>query len=108
MSDNDSSRQRIREVVRDVFLAGPRVGSSGRAIGVDMTPEMLEALETERMVAQAGLVDIEIERKPGYVEAMTEWNDPLYRKIIEHLPSGSRVSDYLVSVNVTAKKGAVD
>jgi len=64
--------------------------------------------ETERMVAQAGFVDIEIERKPGYVEAVTEWNDPLYRKIIEHLPSGSRVSDYLVSVNVTAKKGAVD
>ncbi len=25
----------------DVFLAGPRVGPSGRAIGVDMTPEMI-------------------------------------------------------------------
>ena len=188
----------------DVFLAGPRVGSSGRAIGVDMTSEMVskarrnldvyrsrtglanvefrlgeiehlpladesadviisncvinlspdkpqvwreiarvlrpggrvavsdlallkplpskvremvEALvgcvagavtlgETESMVAGAGLADIDIQVKPGYAEAMTEWNDPLYQKILEELPSGSRASDYIVSANVTAKKGA--
>ncbi len=190
----------------DVFLAGPRVGSSGRAIGVDMTPEMIsrarrnldeyrsrtglanvefrlgeiehlpladesadviisncvinlspdkalvwreiarvlrpggrvavsdlallkplppklremvEALvgcvagavtvgETESMVAGAGLTEIGIQTNPGYVDAMTEWNDPLYQKIIQHLPSGSRASDYIVSVNVNAKKGATN
>jgi len=186
----------------DVFLAGPRVGATGRAIGVDMTPEMigkargnteayrertglsnvefrlgeiehlpladasadavisncvinlspdkpqvwreiarvlrpggrvavsdlallqplpakvrgmLEALvgciagavtiaETKTLVADAGLTDIVVEPKQAYVEAMTEWNDPLYQKIIEQLPAGSRASDYIVSVNVTATK----
>ncbi len=25
----------------DAFLAGPKVGASGRVIGIDMTPEMM-------------------------------------------------------------------
>jgi hypothetical protein len=60
--------------------------------------------ETKTLVADAGLTDIVVEPKQAYVEAMTEWNDPLYQKIIEQLPSGSRASDYIVSVNVTATK----
>jgi hypothetical protein len=51
------------------------------------------------------LTEIAIRTNPGYVDAMTEWNDPLYQKIIQHLPSGSRASDYIASVNVNAKKG---
>jgi arsenite methyltransferase len=186
----------------DVFLAGQKVGAKGRAIGVDMTPEMLakarknvaayrqrtglenvefrlgeiehlpvadgsvdvvmsncvinlspdkpqvwgeiarvlkpggrvavsdlallrplppavaenvEALigcvagavlvtETERMAGEAGLVDVTTRGKPGYIDGMVDWQDPLYQKIIAHLPAGTKPGDYITSLEVTAKK----
>jgi arsenite methyltransferase len=186
----------------DVFLAGPRVGPTGRAIGVDMTPEMIskarrgtdayrqrtglgnvefrlgeiehlpvetasvdvvvsncvlnlspdkaqvwreisrvlrpggrvaisdlallqplpeavrasvEALvgciagavpveETRRMMAEAGLTDITLTPKPEYIKAMTSWEDPLYRQIIESLPSGTTAADFITSLDITARK----
>ncbi|MEX2175901.1 MAG: arsenite methyltransferase [Pirellulaceae bacterium] len=41
----------------DVFLAARRVGPSGRAIGIDMTPEMLAL--ARKNAAQAGLANVE-------------------------------------------------
>jgi hypothetical protein len=35
---------------------------------------------------------------------MTDWNDPLYKKIIEHLPAGSGPGDYITSLEVMASK----
>lgn len=182
----------------DVFIAGKKVGPTGRAIGVDMTPDMLdkarrnigpsglknvefrlgeiehlpvadasvdvvisncvinlspdkpqvwreiarvlkpggrvavsdlallrplpeairesvEALvgcvagavlvaETERMAREAGLVSIQLAPKPSYVDAMTDWEDPLYRQIIAQLPAGTKPGDYITSLEVTARK----
>ena len=34
----------------DVFIAGRKIGANGRAIGVDMTPEMLAKARKERGV----------------------------------------------------------
>ncbi|MCA9243340.1 MAG: arsenite methyltransferase [Phycisphaerales bacterium] len=188
----------------DCFIAGPRVGATGRVIGVDMTPEMLskarrniasytaragldnvefrlgeiehlpvadnsvdvvisncvinlspdkpqvwreiarvlkpggrvavsdmallqplpeavrrdvEALvgciagaelveDTARFAQEAGLADIQLERKPQHIEAMTSTEDPLYQKIIAALPSGTRPADFITSLNVTARKPA--
>lgn len=186
----------------DIFIAGPKVGATGRVIGVDMTPEMIskarrntiayreqsgldnvefrlgeiehlpvadasidavisncvlnlspdkpqvwreiarvlrpdgrvavsdlallrplpdavlqmvEALvgcvagavlveETRRMIQEAGLADIKLTPKPQYIKAMTNWEDPLYRKVAEALPSGSTASDYITSLDVAARK----
>lgn len=186
----------------DVFVAGPKVGPTGRVIGVDMTPEMIsraraniaayrersglnnvefrlgeiehlpvadasvdvvisncvlnlspnkpqvwreiarvlrpggrvaisdlallrplpeavrtsvEALvgciagavlveETERMVRAAGLVDVVLTPRPQYVQAMTHWEDPLYRRILQELPAGTRPSDFITSLDVSARK----
>ena len=186
----------------DVFIAGRKVGSNGRAIGVDMTPEMLAkarrntvdyrrqtgldnvefrlgeiehlpvadtsvdviisncvinlspdkpkvwremarvlkpggrvavsdiallkplpadvlkivqalvgcvagavlASDTECAAREAGLTDIVLKSKPEYVEAMTDWEDPLYQKIVEHLPKGAKPSDYISSLEVIASK----
>ena len=52
----------------------------------------------------AGLLDVQVECKPQYIDAMTDWNDPLYRNIVARLPAGSRASDYITSVNITARK----
>lgn len=185
----------------DVFLAGPKVGETGRAIGVDMTPEMLkkartntahyttttglsnvefrlgeiehlpiadktidvvmsncvinlaidkqqvwneiarvlkpggrvavsdialfEALpknvesiveswagcvagaslieELETQMDNAGLTDIRITPKPQYVEALTNASDPLYAKIEATLPQGRSISEYVTSVDISAK-----
>ncbi|MBX3316546.1 MAG: arsenite methyltransferase [Phycisphaeraceae bacterium] len=186
----------------DCFIAGPKVGSSGRVIGVDMTPEMLskarrniasytsqtglsnvefrlgeiehlpvvdasvdvvlsncvlnlspdkarvwreiarvlkpggrvavsdlalllplpeqvvsdvEALigcvagavlveETRRQAADAGLTEIVLTPKPAYIEAMTNWEDPLFRKIMDALPAGTKPSDYITSLDIAARK----
>ncbi|MBX3360874.1 MAG: arsenite methyltransferase [Phycisphaeraceae bacterium] len=186
----------------DCFIAGPKVGSSGRVIGVDMTPEMLskarrniasytsqtglsnvefrlgeiehlpvadasvdvvlsncvlnlspdkgrvwreiarvlkpggrvaasdlalllplpqrvvsdvEALigcvagavlveETRRQAADAGLREIVLTPKAAYIEAMTNWEDPLFRKIMDALPAGSKPSDYITSLDIAARK----
>jgi arsenite methyltransferase len=186
----------------DVFLAGPRVGPAGRAIGVDMTPEMLArarrnaAAYRERtgldnvefrlgeiehlpvadasvdavisncvinlspdkpqvwreiarvlkpggrvaasdmallrplpedvrtmvealvgcvagavsvdayraMVEAAGLVDVVLRGKPEYVEALSSAKDPLYGRIAQALPPGHRVSQYVTSIDVAARR----
>lgn len=66
------------------------------------------ACETERMAREAGLTDIVLEPRPSYVEAMTHWEDPLYRKIIEHLPRGAKPSDYVTSLEVQGRKPAAN
>ncbi|MBW7905120.1 MAG: arsenite methyltransferase [Phycisphaerae bacterium] len=188
----------------DCFVAGPRVGASGRVIGVDMTPEMLakarrgvaqyreqsgldnvefrlgeiehlpvadasvdvvisncvlnlspdkpqvwreiarvlrpggrvavsdlallrplpreiremvEALvgcvagavlvdDTRRMMEAAGLADIRLTPRPGYVEALGEMQDPLYRRIIEKLPAGAHPAEYITSLDISARKAS--
>jgi hypothetical protein len=62
--------------------------------------------ETERMAREAGLTEIRLNPKKGYVAAMMDWKDPLYQKIVEHLPAGSGPEDYITSLEVTAVKPA--
>ncbi|MGZ6619461.1 MAG: arsenite methyltransferase [Solirubrobacteraceae bacterium] len=50
----------------DVFISARRVGPTGRAIGIDMTDEMLEL--ARRNAAEAGLENVEFRR--GYLEEL--------------------------------------
>jgi hypothetical protein len=38
---------------------------------------------------------------------MMDWNDPLFRKIVESLPQGAKAGDYATSLEVTAHRGAL-
>jgi hypothetical protein len=38
------------------------------------------------------------------VQAKADWNDPLYRKIMEHLPADAEPKDYITSLAVSARK----
>ncbi|MBN1293945.1 MAG: arsenite methyltransferase [Candidatus Latescibacteria bacterium] len=60
--------------------------------------------DTEKMVWDSGLTIVSIEKHSEYIESMTEMQDPLYQQIIELLPEGTRISDFITSVTISGKK----
>jgi SAM-dependent methyltransferase len=71
-------------------------------VGCVAGAELIE--ETERHIARAGLARAVINSKPQYVEAMTDWQDPLYRKIAEALGPGEGIAAYVTSIDISAWK----
>jgi SAM-dependent methyltransferase/protein-tyrosine-phosphatase len=62
--------------------------------------------EMRRQMLDAGLADVVLTPNPRYIEAMTRWKDPLYRKIMARLPAGTRPADFITSLEVSARKPA--
>lgn len=69
----------------------------GCVAGADLIDEVRAA------VLEVGLTDLELTVKPQYIEAMTNWEDPLYKKIAAALPAGAKMSDYVVSLDISAR-----
>lgn len=111
-------KPRVWQEIARVLKAGGRVAVSDLAL-VRPLPEAVkrsvEALigcvagavlieETRAMAKAAGLTDIILTSKPEYVDAMMNWEDPLYKEIIAKLPAGTKASDYITSLDIAARK----
>jgi SAM-dependent methyltransferase len=106
-----------REIAR-VLKPGGRVAVSDLALLKPLPAGILESVqalvgcvagavpvsETEQMARAASLGDIVTKSKPTYIEGMVDWQDPLYQKIVAHLPAGAKPSDYITSLEITARK----
>jgi len=60
--------------------------------------------ELRRMVADAGLVELQLTPKEGAVEAMLPTDDPMAQELLAHLPAGTRPADYITSLVIAARK----
>ncbi len=60
--------------------------------------------DTIQMAKQTGLRDIQVDEKAYSIDVMADCNDPLYRQVKDSLPTGAKLGDYVISVNITAFK----
>jgi arsenite methyltransferase len=60
--------------------------------------------DTERMMREAGLLEIVLELKPEYVQTLARMKDPFYQTVAAHLPVGTTPADYMTSLDITARK----
>ena len=111
-------KQQVWNEIARVLKPGGRACISDLALKKPLPKEVLESAaalvscvsgavgvdETVRMAEQAGLIDIQIEEKAYNFDVMADCNDPLYRQVKEFLPQGAKLSDYVISLDVTAFK----
>lgn len=111
-------KPRVWAEIARVLKPGGRVAVSDLALRREL-PDAVKA-DVEALVGcvagavlideiNAALVELGFERitlteKPEYIDAMGGFQDPLYARIASSLPSGTRMSDFVTSLDIAATK----
>ena len=97
-----------RVAVSDMVLLKPLPDSVRTAIeayiGCIAGASLVDDLR--RMMVNAGLAKIRLDRKEAYVATLTAGNDPLYQNMQSALPSGTTPADVISSMDISAMKPA--
>ena len=80
--------------------------SAAALVGCIAGAVMLE--ETERMIGAAGLRDTRITSRTYHMDVMDRCNDSRYEAVRQSLPEGKKLSDHVVSADITTFKTAVE
>jgi ubiquinone/menaquinone biosynthesis C-methylase UbiE len=111
-------KSRVYQEISRILKVGGRLAVSDLALKKELPPDimkMAEALvgcvsgaaliaDNIKWAQEAGLRNVQIQEKSGYIDGMVQWEDPLYKAIAESLPHGTKLSDYIVSMELTACK----
>ncbi|MBN2271230.1 MAG: methyltransferase domain-containing protein, partial [Sedimentisphaerales bacterium] len=111
-------KQQVWNEIARVLRPGGKASISDLALKRPLPPEILKSAaaivscvagavlidETLTMAEEAGLIDIQIDQEAYGIDVLVDCNDPLYIVVRESLPPNGKLSDYIVSVNITAFK----
>lgn len=109
-------KARVYQEIARILKSGGRLAVSDLALKKELPPDILKMAEALvgcvsgaaliadniRWAQDAGLKEIQVKEKQGYIDGMVKWEDPLYKAIVEALPLGAKLSDYIVSMELTA------
>ncbi len=95
-----------RVSVSDIALLRPLPEEAQRSVEllVGCVAGAVTVEETKAMVQAAGLVAARYDQQASYIDSMADWSDPVFSELARAFPPGTRPSDFVVSLSVTAQK----